>query len=102
MKNNQLTNILLLGLILSIWTAIVLFSAKAAIPVEAQTIKRQYGLAAMDKTDNLVFDGTGTTVLSASNLQKVLIEAPKSGYRIHTVTTYNSNYANGFVVILEK
>jgi hypothetical protein len=101
MKNNKLTIFLLAALVLSVWTAIVLFAPKLTTTAEAQA-KRQYGLAAVDKTNRLVYDGAGATVISASNLQQVLLEAPKDGWRIHTVTAYNSGTINGFVVVLEK
>lgn len=102
MKRNHLTNILLMTLVLGIWTAIILLTTNWTRSVEAQGNKPQYGLAALNKENKIVFDGTGTTVLSAAALQSVLWEAPKAGWKIHTVSVYNSSTFNGFVVVLEK
>lgn len=110
MNNNRLTNVLLGLLVLGVWGLLIHFTVQNWIPTaEAQTRKtaatetaKKYGLAAVDKSGNIKFDGNGTTVLTATGLQAVLASAPAEGWKIHSVVFSEFNYTKGWTVIVEK
>lgn len=110
MKESRLTNLLLGLLVLGVWS--IFFTSVTqnwlSNSVDAQNkskqaiSQKQYTVAAVDKQGNLTFGGDGGIVLNATGLQTTLKEAPKQGWKIHTVTSYTTEYLFGWVVVLEK
>lgn len=106
---DRLTKLLLGLLVAGVWGILINQVLQTwTQTVEAQTKKtaapasRQYGTAAIDKAGNLIFDGDGSIVLSATGLQAALKTAPVQGWKINSVVFSNYETFKGWTVIVEK
>ena len=114
MEKTRLTSYLLLLLVIGVWGFLInsvlgnwtpiaeAQTRKAASSAAGQTGGKQYAVAAIDKSGQLIFGGDGTIVLNATGLQAVMAAAPRQGWKVHSVIYSGFDYNKGWTVVLEK
>lgn len=98
-KTNRILIVLLILLVLGVWGLLLRPFFADFSPLAQAQVRKQYAIVAIDKDQKLAIGGDGTIALSATGLQWAVDEAPRKGWRIHSIACPQ---AGGYVVLVEK
>jgi len=99
LRTNRLLIVLMILLAGGIWAQLLRPLVADYAPVAQAQVRKQYAIVAIDKSGNLAIGGAGTIALNGTALQMAVDEAPRQGWRIHSIACPQ---AGGYVVLVEK
>ena len=98
-RTNRLLVVLLIVLALGVWGLLLRPFFADYLPSAQAQVRKQYAIVAIDKEGKLGVGGDGTITLTATGLQWAVDEAPRRGWKIHSIACPQ---AGGYVVLVEK
>lgn len=94
---SNFVKILLLLLVIGVWSILVR-SFFTGSPMQLQS-QKQYSVCGIDDNGNIIVGGGNSIGLTVAGLVHALEEAPRQGWKLHSVVGISSG---GYVVIVEK